>query len=329
MRVAIVGAGITGLVAAQELQAAGVDTVVFDKAPIVGGRLATRHVGGAVCDTGAQFFTVRTPAFESRVRDWESRGLVSVWNFGFAPDYASGTEHADGFERYCAVHGMASLAADLASGVEVRCESMVFSIAVNTPRDGERPDGIVVTTDDGVAHHADAVIVTTPLPQTFALIAGGGVELSAADERLLRTDYDRTIALLVELDQPALLPRSGGVQHPDSVFSFIGDNSSKRLSAVPAVTFHANAAWSLAHWNEPVEELVVALTDTARPWVGDASIVASSIKKWRFATPQTVFPDPSATLADGRIVLAGDAFAGPKVEGAHNSGLAAAHTLLA
>jgi predicted NAD/FAD-dependent oxidoreductase len=32
--------------------------------------------------------------------------------------------------------------------------------------------------------------------------------------------------------------------------------------------------------------------------------------------------------ADGGIVLAGGAFDGPRIEAAHNSGLAAAHTLL-
>jgi hypothetical protein len=32
--------------------------------------------------------------------------------------------------------------------------------------------------------------------------------------------------------------------------------------------------------------------------------------------------------ADGGIVLAGGAFVGPRIEAAHNSGLAAAHTLL-
>ena len=49
------------------------------------------------------------------------------------------------------------------------------------------------------------------------------------------------------------------------------------------------------------------------------------MKKWRFATPRTISPDPCWTSADGSIIVAGDAFAGPRIEGAHNSGLAAAH----
>ena len=46
--------------------------------------MATRRIGAATFDHGAQFFTVRTPAFRHRVDDWSDRGLVTVWNHGFA-----------------------------------------------------------------------------------------------------------------------------------------------------------------------------------------------------------------------------------------------------
>jgi len=67
MKVVIVGAGISGLVAARELAAHDVDVTVVDKGRSVGGRLATRRIGDARLDHGAQFFTVRTPAFQACV----------------------------------------------------------------------------------------------------------------------------------------------------------------------------------------------------------------------------------------------------------------------
>ncbi len=76
MRVVVVGAGIAGLVAARRLADAGADVVVVDKGRSVGGRLATRRIGDATLDHGAQFFTVRTPAFQRQVDDWVERGLV-------------------------------------------------------------------------------------------------------------------------------------------------------------------------------------------------------------------------------------------------------------
>ena len=58
-------------------------------------------------------------------------------------------------------------------------------------------------------------------------------------------------------------------------------------------------------------------------------MVEHELKKWRFATPRTISDEPCRLLDGGSIVLAGDAFAGPRIEGAHNSGLAAAHAILA
>jgi renalase len=169
------------------------------------------------------------------------------------------------------------------------------------------------------------VIVTTPLPQAFGLLADSDLEL---DLDRFRVDYDRTICLLAVLDRPGAVAASGGEQPVDDVFSFIGDNASKGVSSVPAITFHANPRWSEARWDDSIESLGAALQVAARPWLDDARITDHQVKKWRFATPRTISPDPCWTSSDGSVILAGDAFAGPRIEGAHNSGLAAAHVLL-
>ena len=67
MKCVVVGAGLSGLVAAQTLQQDGHEVLVLDKGRSVGGRLATRRIGNATFDHGAQFFTVRNNAFAEHV----------------------------------------------------------------------------------------------------------------------------------------------------------------------------------------------------------------------------------------------------------------------
>ncbi len=82
MRVVVVGAGLSGLVAARRL-ADDHEVVVLDKGRSVGGRLATRRIGDAVLDHGAQFFTVRGEALRAHTDDWLARGVARVWCHGF------------------------------------------------------------------------------------------------------------------------------------------------------------------------------------------------------------------------------------------------------
>jgi len=313
MRVAIVGAGITGLVAGRRLADAGADVVVVDKGRSPGGRLATRRIGDATLDHGAQFFTVRSPAFRRQVDDWVERDLVSIWAHGFRAD--------DGHPRYVANGGMNSLAKDLAVGLEVRCSTMAFAIR---PQPGGDTPRWQVVIDDGTVYEADAVVVTTPLPQAFALLADSGLDL---DDTLMRTDYDRTIALLATLDGPPAIPDPGGLQGPTPDVSFVADNVAKGVSTIPAITAHASATWSERHWDDDLDDLGPALVALVRPWLGEAKVVEFQVKKWRFATPRNLWPDPCWVADGGGVVLAGDAFDGPRVEAAHNSGLAAAHAL--
>ena len=110
----------------------------------------------------------------------------------------------------------------------------------------------------------------------------------------------------------------------DDVFSFIGDNNAKGISASPALTFHANPAWSLQHFEDSTEDIHASLLAATQPWLGSAVITESQVKKWRFATPQNLWPDACWVDETKSLVIAGDAFAGPRMEGAALSGLAAA-----
>ena len=69
--VAIIGAGIAGVALGALLREAGVKVTLFDKGRGVGGRMSTRRTTAAQYDHGAQFFTVRTPAFAAFLSNYE------------------------------------------------------------------------------------------------------------------------------------------------------------------------------------------------------------------------------------------------------------------
>jgi renalase len=312
MNVVIIGAGLAGLSAATELVGSGHQVTVIDKGRGVGGRLATRRIGAAVFDHGAQFFTVRSDAFATAVDGWCRDGVVFEWCRGFG-------EAPDGYPRYAVHGGMTSLAKHLARGIHVELSALVFAI-------NRRPDGWEVVIDDGRRLIADAVVCTAPIPQSYSLLVGADIELP---RELLTCDYDRTLAILVVLDRPSAVPWPGVLQRAHETFSMVVDNQHKGISPIPALTLHANAEWSLAHWDGDYDETHHALLRAAEPFIGNANVVTSQFKRWRFATPLTPWPEASLTVAEGPIVLAGDAFAGPRIEGAWLSGRAAAHAISA
>ena len=314
VRIVVVGAGLAGLTAARSLSAGGHEVLVLDKGRSPGGRMATRRIGGATLDHGAQFFTVRGDAFAAQVAAWEADGVVRVWCHGFTPE-------GDGFPRYVGTRGMNAIAKHMAIGLDVRCGAMVFAIR----RAGRGSHGWEVVVDDGTVHRADAVVSTCPLPQTFSLLFEAGVDFP---RELVADDYDRTIALLAVLDRPSAVPPPGGVQ-PRRASSRSWPTTRPRASAPfrpSRCTPGRPGAWQ--HWDERPPG-GPRRAGRRRPDRGSAPPGSSTrqVKRWRFATPRSPWPEPCWVAPEGSLVVAGDAFAGPKVEGAYNSGLAAAAAL--
>lgn len=316
-RLVIVGAGLAGLTAARAL-AGQYEVVVLDKSRGVGGRMATRRIGAATIDHGAQFFTTHTAEFAQVVETWTEVGVAQPWFAGRVGP--NGIVDNDGHTRYRGVGTMNAVAQHLADGLDVRRSTPVRSVA----RNGE--GWVVTTTHDAIV--ADAVLLTAPAPQSLALLAAGGVELSPEDRRVLEAiEYEPCLAVLALVDGPTQLPPPGAVDPADGPVDWVADNQRKGVSAAPAVTIHATAAFSRQHWDTDDETVVAALVEASK--LGCAPLPGGTqVQRWRYARPITL--DPARFLAASelpRLLFAGDAFGEGKVEGAVLSGRAAAERL--
>ena len=313
--VLVIGAGMAGLIAAAELRRAGRRVLVLDKGRGVGGRLASRRIDGATFDHGAQFITTRDPRFAAVLEQGRQGGAVEEWCRGFAGG-------ADGHARWRGKPAMSAVAKHLALGIDLHLEMPVIALR----RDEVRWSAETTT---GRTFTAGAVVLTPPVPQSLAMLDAGGIFLAPEMRtRLAAIEYDRCLAVMAVLVGPSRIPPPGGVAPTEGPIAWIADNQLKEISAEPAVTIHATHAFSLEHWDRDRQESARALLDAAAEWLG-AGIKTFQVHGWRYSKPMRVDEEPCVLLSQSPpLVLAGDAFAGPRVEGAALSGWAAAEALL-
>jgi len=216
---------------------------------------------------------------------------------------------------------MTAVAKHLARDVHPLLETRVTSLRIGA-------SGWVADLRNGGPIVAQAVLLTPPVPQSLELLEAGAVELPAQRLSDLRTiDYERCLAVMAMLDGPSHVPVPGGLAPPDGPIAWIADNQAKGVSPVPAVTIHATATFSLAHWDRHREESGQMLVEAAAPWLR-AAVTGVQVQGWRYSRPLTVHQERCVVVDSmPRLCFAGDAFAGPRVEGAFLSGWAAADAL--
>ena len=322
--VLIVGAGMTGLTAALALAEAGKSVTVVDKGRSVGGRLATRRIGKAVVDHGAQFFTVRSEEFAQAVAMWEADDIVGVWTNGFDPN------NPDGHPRYRTEGGMSQLAKHLAAACRTAGAEIVVKQRVDAVID--TGDSITATYEAAtrVPDEVDSMIITSPVPQSVEILRAGGTPVP--DDALLIT-YDCVIGLLVATDDDVagVVGSIGARQAPlDPMFTFIADNKLKGISPETLLTFHTEAALSAALWDLDSDEILARLQPELDRVLGQVRPTSIQVKKWRYAAPRSGHAERYLRIegCSRPLFLAGDAFGEAKVEGAFRSGRAVAQALL-
>jgi len=314
----VVGGGMTGLIAATLLQRQGLQVTVLDKGRGIGGRLATRRVRYTadadaflgVFDYGTQYFSVKDRQFQPWVDDWLDHRIIKEWCRGFG--------QSDHQPRYCGVEGTRGIAKYLAKDLNVSTSTRVVKLHYDK-------QWSVITQGD-CTYTADILILTPPVPQSLTLLADSAISLPPDIQTVLKkVSYDPCIAVLALLDKPSKIPAPGGIaldNHESLVW--LGDNYQKGISPEGyGATLHATPDFSDRHWDWDNQEIAQKLFAAAAPWLG-SDIIQYQVHRWRYSLPKTFYNSSCLALPQLSLIMAGDAFVAPKIEGAVLSGIAAA-----
>lgn len=322
----IVGAGLCGLMAATVLTSAtntAQRITIVDKGRSVGGRLATRRIGPGRADHGAQFMTVREASFQRYVDEWLESGLVYVWSNGWGPDF-------DGYPRYAVRNGFNSLAKELAARLPAQTVNIQTNVHLTQVATGD--SDWLATDAAGNRYQAASVVMTSPVPQTLALLDAGEVSLHREDRSALeQLTYAPCLCGLFWVEGDVQFEEPGVALNPDATVSWMADNQRKGISPkAKLITVHAGPEYSEANYEVASEEVLTTLMKSLEPFLdARAAVVEQQLKRWRYAQPLQLHPDRSLKARDlPPLFFGGDVFGGPRVEGASLSGIAIAKEIL-
>ncbi|HYB95758.1 MAG TPA: NAD(P)-binding protein [Vicinamibacterales bacterium] len=305
MRIAVVGAGISGLAAARALAGRGHDVRVFEQSRVPGGRVATRTItaielprglsGEVAFDHGAQYFTVRDDRFSMAAAEWERDRVIAKWTGRIVSFDGEGWEDVDeATSRYVGTPGMAAIGAAMAAGLDVEYGRRIDSVAQL-----DAFDRVIIATPPDRASALAAQVPSVLLKPCWAVMA-------AFEERVAA----RFDAAFVN----------------GSAVSWIARNSSKpkRNWKIDTWVVHASTAWSEAHLDDRADEVGAFLMEAFDDLIaaGLPKAFYATVHRWKYATADP--PLAVGAIDQGRVILCGDWCRGSRIEDAYVSGIEAA-----
>lgn len=290
----IVGAGLTGLWLAHQMRLMNSHLKIrlIEKSKGSGGRMATRRIGEAKFDHGAQFIKKRDVT-NALIQFCHEKNILRPFP---APD----------FEAYCGQQGMTQIAKALASDLNVTYNCKLQSLT--------KSEDWCLMTDIGEQIRAKNVILTSPLPQSIEILRQSEI---AYDIRLDDIHYSKALVFMFECrfepSQYALYTENVGAD-----FFSISSQKAKGLVKHPAFTVVMSADWSEKHFANSDQQIV----DQARPLIDnlflDSDVQTLHLKKWRYCKPYKFWEKPFYNSEQG-LYLAGDAFGGSSLTGSFKS----------
>lgn len=328
-RLAIIGAGLSGLTLAGELDGFA-EVTVFDKSLRAGGRIATRAGDeGYQFDYGAQFLTARSVAFQNYLKPLIAAGQVAEWRPRVITlGDARKAYRRDWFEpHYVAVPGMNTLCQLAAEGKNLMFDTAIESLEKTTA-------GWMLRDRSGDCHGSfDWVACTMPAPQAAALLPSS----FAGYEQVCGTKMLGCYSLLLGFAEPLqTLWQAAVVKHSPIRWLAFEPSRPGRAESCGLLVQSTNA-WAEQHLDDDTRQVQGVLWHELERLMAKAlpEPKYSRLHRWRYANTvlttkaaPEVLPEAEC-LVDEQLQLGvcGDWLLGGRVESAYLSGLALAAEL--
>lgn len=316
MKIAIIGAGLSGLTLANRLSAIH-NVEVFEKARGPGGRMSTRRASPFAFDHGAQYFTAESERFQTFVRELEAQGLVAIWPQDIR---LTGGARLSDKPKYVAKPGMNAICKHLAETLRVYTQVHVETLS----KDAE---GWQMSAKDGTQHGPfDWVISTAPAEQSAALLP----ETFSGQTVLSEVEMQGCFALMLGFEQPLDLAWQA-LKSDTPPIGWMATNSDKPGRPDPsALLIQSDNAWAEAHLEDDPEQIIADLmaAGSALARVDLSTATHRALHRWRYASTPKPAGVPFLLDEKQQLAACGDWCPGSKVEAAFLSANALADEIL-
>lgn len=312
-KVAVIGAGISGICVAKELSNIA-DVVVFEKSRGYGGRMSTRTLGDYEFDHGAQYFTAKTEEFKYFTESLRINGVVDIWKPKLVSISRNNpkihSEIKDDNAFYVPNPKMSSLCRYLVSGLDVRLQTKIDKI--------KRGNGAwALYTDEEKIEEFDWVISAIPSHQVVEIMP----ELFSQKESVCNIKMQACYALMLGFKN-ALDIKWDAAKISGYDLSWVAINSSKpRRSSNYTIIAHSTNSWAQDNIDKPLDEVKIHLLSQLSEILGINPNLAEEVDlhRWRYANISSQRTEAAFIDFKNRLAACGDWCIEGRIEAAFNS----------
>lgn len=277
-RIAIIGAGVSGLVCAQKLKNHA-EVVLYEKARGVGGRMSTRYDDPFYFDHGTQCFTARSKEFQEFLNPLIEDGVIAKW-IGNVVNLEIGkriTKRLWSEHHLVATPNMNSLCKKLSEGLDIR-----LKVEVSPLKQKQSRKWLLHDNEGNKLGKYDWVISTAPPAQTINLFSIALPKNTAIHKASMQGCY----AIMIGFNKPWNKDWIAAKVHNNPI-KWISINSTKpgRNNNITAIVVHSRNDWAEKHMDEDINEVQKFLIQQFESVTGISTIDAVTISthRWKYA----------------------------------------------